>query len=388
MTISHTISPLRILLVGDYSNMHSQLARTLRDMGHDVTVMSEGSGFQDTARDIDIPRRGGRAGGAMLAARLMWPLHGRMRGYDIVALQNPHFFKLGIRRLRYFFDRLKGENGRVFLTAAGTDEFYVREALDPASPLLYNEYRTPDGPAPYPIESPGPFRRWQDADMQAYAEHVYDRVDGIVTGLYEYHVAVTRQFGGGKIFYGGIPIDTAALEVYDIPAEIDCVKFFLGRHRGRYAEKGTGLLEEAAGIVGERHKGRSSLSIIENRPFAEYVGTMRDSHVVLDQIYSYSPATNAMIAMAHGLNVVSGGEPDFYDFVENMSAGSDRETMPRPIINAPVTLDGLVETLDEVVRHPELIRERGLASRRFVERHNDARLVARRFLQAWTKGMQ
>lgn len=368
---------LKILLLGDYSNMHSQLGQTLSRAGHDVTVISAGSGFQDTKRNIDISRRPNKLSGALLAARVMWPLHRYLRGYDIVALQNPHFLQLKPSRIQYFFRRLRRENGAVFLTAAGTDELYVREALDPSSPLRYNEYRVGTEPAPYALTHPQPLQRWQDADMVALANEIYDGIDGIVTALYEYHVAVTRQYGdASKVAYGGIPVDTAALPVYDLEPNPQCVRLFLGRHRGRYSEKGTAILEEAARIVADRHPGRVALNIVENVPYAQYVDTMQGSHVVLDQIYSYSPATNALIAMSHGLNVVTGGEDDYYRFIG--------ETKNRPIINASTNTEQLVNTLEQVVTHPELLRQRGLDGRRFVEKHNDATIVAKRFLDFWT----
>jgi hypothetical protein len=124
------------------------------------------------------------------------------------------------------------------------------------------------------------------------------------------------------------------------------------------------------------HPGKSRLRIIENVPYAEYVKLMCSSHVVLDQIYSYTPATNALIAMSRGLNVVSGGEDDYYDFIG--------EHDNRPIINAPTNVDDLTDVLANVVMHPELIAERGRRSREFVLKHNATNIVAQRYLNFWT----
>ena len=89
----------------------------------------------------------------------------------------------------------------------------------------------------------------------------------------------------------------------------------------------------------DRYPGKAELTIVENRPFDEFVRLLCNSHVVLDQIYSYTPATTALMAMAYGLNTVSGGESDFYDYIG--------EHTLRPVINAPVELDELTETLTE-----------------------------------------
>ncbi|MBR3451702.1 MAG: glycosyltransferase family 1 protein, partial [Muribaculaceae bacterium] len=61
---------MRILFVGDASNLHNCLARQLRLMGHDAVVASNGSRWMDTSRDIDLSRRPGRLG----AVRYVWDI--------------------------------------------------------------------------------------------------------------------------------------------------------------------------------------------------------------------------------------------------------------------------------------------------------------------------
>lgn len=368
---------MRILLIGDYSNMHSQLGCALRMLGHDVTVMSDGCNFQNTARDIDVTRRPGKLSGAMLTFRLLGPLHRHMRGYDVVALQNPHFVTLKPKRLRYIFDRLCGENRSVFLTAAGFDTAYLDMALDPNGPLRYSEWRLGDRPAPFALSHAADLAAWRTPEMRAYHDYVYSRLTGVVSALYEYHIASAAVLGDDKVAYGGIPVDTRLLKPFDMQGSDECVNFFLGRHRERQTEKGTDLLETAARRIVGRYPGHARLAIVENRPWAEYVQLMQSSHVVLDQIYSYSPATNALIAMSHALATVSGAEPEFYRFI-----GEDKSF---PVINAPTDVDALTETLDAIVRERATLAGRGRESREFVVRHNDHLTVARRFVDAWRR---
>ncbi|MDE5595327.1 MAG: hypothetical protein K2I89_07125, partial [Muribaculaceae bacterium] len=66
----------------------------------------------------------------------------------------------------------------------------------------------------------------------------------------------------------------------------------------------------------------------------------------------------------------------YYDFIG--------EHENQPIINAPVTVEGLTDTLEQIVVHPELIADRGRKSREFVERHNDCKTVAQRYLDFWS----
>ena len=54
---------MKILLLGEYSNVHNTLAMGLRALGHQVTVVSNGDFWKDYPRDIDVSRPTGRLGG-------------------------------------------------------------------------------------------------------------------------------------------------------------------------------------------------------------------------------------------------------------------------------------------------------------------------------------
>lgn len=371
--------PLKILLLGDASNYHATLALGLRRLGHEVTVMSDGSRWQKTARDIDISRPfKGKIGGGLLWLDLMTRRHRSMSGYDIVQVATPFFVSLRPERLLTIFNRLKRENGAVFSCALGTDPFYVRECLDPTSPIRYNEWRLFDRPGPLALADPVQMQEWLAPDMLDYTAAVYDRVDGITTVLWEYQAAVERVVDSSRVGYVGLPIDVGSISFNQLsPAGDAPLNLFLGRHSYRQAEKGTDLLEKAARRVVDRSKGRAVFTLVEDRPYDEYCALLDGAHVVLDQIYSYTPATNALLAMARGKIAVSGAEPEFYDFIG--------EHRLRPVINAPVTLDELTATLMRLVDNREMIGMMSRDSRRFVEKHHDCVTVAQRAVDFWTK---
>ena len=47
---------MKILLLGEYSNVHATLAKGLRALGHEVLVVSNGDFWKNYPRDIDIKR--------------------------------------------------------------------------------------------------------------------------------------------------------------------------------------------------------------------------------------------------------------------------------------------------------------------------------------------
>lgn len=368
----------KILLLGDYSNCHRTLATGLRRLGCDVTQASAGSAWMDCERQIDLKRSPGKLGGAMLYWRLRFGnLRRMLRGFDIVAIHEPNFVQLKPERLRPLFDILKRQNGGVFLTAMSTDIGFLDMLEAPDSPLRYSEWFVDGKPSRMYLDNPQKWADWHAPALADYQRYVLDNIDGAVSVLYEYHLGMERTLGRDRAAYGGIPIDTSLFEPVALPESPEKVKLFLGRDRTRKLMKGSDYLEIAAQKVVDRHPDRAELTIVENRPYAEFVQLLKEAHVVLDQIYSYTPATTALMAMAYGLNTVSGGEPEYYDFI------GERDN--RPIINAPIELEPLTQTLEQVVLHPELIAERGRRSREFAVKHNDCVTVAQRYLDFWTR---
>lgn len=368
---------MRILLMGDYSNYHRSLAGALREAGHDVTVASNGSGWMDTDRDIDVSRPyPGKAGGALLWLKLN-RMASKLSGYDVVQINNPIFLNLKPHRVRAVFDRLKRNNRSIFLTAMGTDPFYVKTCTTVGGPLRYNEWMIDGSPGPLQLAQKQVMDEWLSPEMMSHCRYVYENVDGIVTALYEYHQSCLTVVGKDKVAYGGIPIDTQSLVPIRMDGVPTCVNLFLGMHRDRKVEKGTDRILVAARRVAEKYPEKCRLTIVENRPYTEYIELMRNAHVVLDQLYSYTPATNALLAMAYGITAVSGAEPEFYEFIG--------ETDNRPIVNAIPDDRLLYKSLENIVLHPEIIVDNAGKNREFVEKHNDARVVAARFADFWNK---
>lgn len=371
----------KILLLGDYSNCHRALADGLRSIGCDVTQASSGSSWMNCDRQIDTSRTPGKLGGLALAYRMRFgDLSKIFRGFDIVAIHDLNFVQLRPERLLPLFNRLKRLNSSIFLTAMSTDIAFLDMLEAPDSPLRYSEWFVDHKPSRMFMANPKKWDEWHAAPLANYHRHALANLDGAVSVLYEYQLGMQRALGGDKAAYGGIPIDTDKLQPVNLDGKISKVKLFLGRDRYRKLMKGSDYLEIAAKRVVERHPDKAELVIVENRPYSEFVELLKDSHVVLDQIYSYTPATTALMAMSYGLNVVSGAEPEYYDFIG--------EHDNRPIINAPLDCDALTDCIENIVLHPQQIAERGRRSREFVVKHNDAKVVAHRFLDFWTKRLQ
>ena len=364
---------MRILLVGEYSNVHATLAEALRTLGHEVCVISNGDFWKDYPRDIDVARRPGKWGGIRLMARL-YRLLPRLRGYDVVQLINPMFFELKAERLYFFYDYLRSHNGKVFLGAFGMDWYWVHECVY-KRPLRYsdfnigNQLRTDAEAMKYRND-------WLGTQKGKLNRYIADDCDGIITGLYEYDVCY-RPYFPEKTTFIPFPIKVPAKDVLTREAGSGPLRLFIGINRERSAYKGTDIMLQAAQAVCRRHPDLIQLQIAESVPFAEYQQMMDRSDAILDQLYSYTPSMNALLAMSKGIVCIGGGEPENYDII------GEREL--RPIINVEPTYESVVNGLESLVLHPEQLPTLQQESRSYIHRHHNHLEVARRYFDAWQR---
>ena len=374
----HQDSPLKILLFCDASNFHHCLAEGLRRKGHKVVVASDGNRWMDTERDIDLGRIfDNKLGGALLWIKTLRLLQTSLAGFDIVSISNPTFPFLKPSRMQRVLKLLKKNNRHLFVNALGPDSFYVDSCLNNRSNLRYSEWFVEGKPTEFYLKNNREIQNWNDPPLKSLYYDLYCSSVGTTTILYEYDRIWKTFLEDESIGYTGIPIDTEAIKPLSLPDKPEKVKLFLGYKREHMLEKGTDRIMAAAKRVAEKYPDKCSLEIVENIPYKEYLDRMKNAHVVLDQLYSYTPATNALLAMAYGLNTLSGGEQEFYDFIGEQEL--------RPVINAVPDDETLFAILVDVINHPERIKVRGLQGREFVERHHNLEFIADRYLEFWRR---
>ena len=358
---------MRILLLGDYSNVHATLAEGFRALGHECVVASDGDKWRDYGRDIDLKREFGLRGNASFAWRLMRALP-RFRGFDVVQLINPIFLELKAERLAPFYRFLRRHNGRVVLGAFGMDYYWAKVNRE-ERPLRYSDFNMGDT-VRTDAEAVSYHDDWVGTAKERLNRMVADDCDGIVAGLYEYWVTY-RQFGE-KMRFIPFPIrlpDERATGCYDRTGRVG---LFVGISRSRSAYKGTDIMLEAARAVQERWPDRMQLCVANGVPFAQYQKMMDESDAILDQLYSYTPAMNALMAMSKGIVNIGGGEPENYEIL------GEREL--RPIINVQPNYQSCYEEIEGLVLHPERLPELKRQSIEYVRRHHEYVKVARQYL--------
>ena len=360
---------MKILLLGEYSNVHWTLAEGLRRLGHEVTVVSNGDFWKDYPRDFSLVRHEGRMGRYQYILRLA-SLLPRMKGYDIVQVINPMFLELKAERIFPVYRFLRRHNRRVVMGAFGMDYFWVHTCDSETSPFRYSDFNI--GPARrHNADAEKERADWLGTKKQQLNELIATDCDAIVAGLYEYWKCYEPAFPKKTTFIP-FPIN---MEKCTLRAPLhsvgEPVRIFIGISRNRSEYKGTDVMLRAAERLKADFPDEVVLTVAEGLPFAEYCERMNNSHLILDQLYSYTPAMNALQAMSQGIICVGGGEPENYSILG--------ENELRPIVNVQPTEESVYAELRTLVEHPERIAQMQRESIAYVKRHHDYVDVARRY---------
>lgn len=357
---------MKILLLGEYSNVHATLAKGLRLLGHEVTVASNGDFWKDYPRDIDLSRRPGRLGGLKLMAKVC-SLLPRWGGYDVVQLINPMFLELRAEHIAPIYRYLRKHNKKMVLCAMGMDYYWVSECTY-RKPLRYSDFNIGDR-VRTDEAAVREQRDWIGTAKEQLNKMIASDCDHIVAGLYEDYVCYKPYFKQKTAFIP-LPIDLPSLSSqYSVPTPP--LRVFIGISKGRSQYKGTDIMLRAAEDVLKKYPDRMELRKAEGVPFAEYQKMMDGSDAILDQLYSYTPSMNPLLAMSKGIICIGGGEPENYEIL------GEREL--RPIINVEPTYESVYHELEQLVLHPERITILKHQSIEYVRRHHDFASVARQY---------
>ena len=374
---------MRILLIGEYSNVHWTLAEGLRALGHEVTVVSDGDGWKDYPRDINLKR--GPLNSQLSTLNYLWDLakiFPRLRGYDIVQLINPVFLDLRAERIWPFYRYLRRHNGRVFMGAFGIDHYWVKVGMD-CKTFRYSDFNFGSQLRDYPFMHTM-IADWLNGTKGLLNQRIAEDCDGIITGLYEYEMCY-RPYYPSKTRFIPFPINLSSVTptstINPQPSSINhkpsTINLFIGIQRSRSSYKGTDVMLAALQRLKKDYPNRLDIFKAENVPFAQYQEMMNNSHALLDQLYSYTPGMNGLLAMAKGLVLVGGGEPEHYDLLG--------ERVLRPIINVQPTEEDVYQQIaTRLLSGKEDIHQLQLDSIEYIRRHHDHIKVAKQYVDLYT----
>lgn len=359
---------MKILLLGEYSNVHHTLCEALRRAGHEVLLISDGDGWKDYPRDVDLHRRFSGPFGSLVYLCELAALLPRMRGFDVVQLINPQVLYLKPRWNRWLFDYLKRHNRVVSLGCFG-DDYYVVNRMQQPDFLAYTDFVVGTKVIDHPLNRQR-IQTWCDPERRALTEHAATHADCLMACLYEYYKVYEQEGFGEKLHYLPLPIESKKEKGKGKNRENSAVRVLLAVQKQRGAMKGTDQMEPLLVRLANEYPDQIDLHRIESVPFEQYCQEVEDADVIVDQLYSYTPAMTALEAMRRGKVVITGGERYELEGV----------WYEAPVINLrPFADEENYQKLRETLLDRNKIARLSEDSQAYVEKYHDADLVASLF---------
>lgn len=363
---------MRILLLGEYSNVHWTLAEGLRSLGHEVCVISNGDFWKNYTRDISLVRKQGKLNGIKYLLKT-YSLLPRLRGYDIVQIINPMFLELKAERIRPIYHYLRRHNRKFFMGAHGMDAFWVDACTREPHIFRYSDFNIGEQKITnaYTLEQQ---KDWSNTPKSKLNHEIADDCNGIIASMYEYHTAYKEKYSH-KLTYIPFPINTSIEQEKKYYNKARKIRFFIGIQKERSIYKGTDIMLRALKRIEKEFPEDCEILKAENTPFHQYTRYINDCDIQLDQLYGYSPGMNALLAMSKGKIVVGGAEEECYEIL------GEKEL--RPMINVTPSEEDVYQKLKWLIENKEHIVQLQKESILFIKKHNDYIKVAKEYLNFW-----
>ena len=363
---------MKILLLGEYSNLHATLADGLRQLGHEVLVVSDGTNIYNYRRDISLYRKNnGPWETGKFLVKLMATLP-KLRNFDIVQLINHDFLAIKAERQFGIYRYLRKHNRHVVLGAFGNDWQWVKTNLEDR-PFRYGEFYVGEKIRDN-VYTKRVVREWYGSTKGELSRFIANDCDAIISCLYEYLVSYEHDYPQ-KTHFVPLPIVPKTDVRVQPRTARQPVRFFLGIKRNLMEYKGTDIFYEALQRIKQQYPDHCEITVVEDLPFDEYVKQMQFQDAILDQAYSYTPAMNALEAMSRGLICIGGGEEENYAIIN--------EHELRPIINILPNVESVYHALEQLIQHPERIPILQQQSIDYVKKHHDYINIARQYEQIY-----
>lgn len=393
---------MKILLIGEASFLHNTLKKGLVERGHRVLTLSDGNGWHDAPRDIDLRRDGrwGKLGGLRVVWQLLRHLP-QLCGNDVVQIHNYQFVPLMYRWNTLLLRFLKLTNRRVVKGCFGDDpQIFRRQAQGvPAysdtywSGQLQNAELHRDRIAE--VIEHGAEASWRKTTHMA---------DALVACLYEYWLDYNEPPYAAKLHYIPLPMECEEMVRWCDGEMVKCVgndalspshpndsqlptnlttspphplTILIGLQPKRDFMKGAMKIAAFVEEVARRHPGKVQIKYVEGVPYDEYMHLLAEADVLVDQLYSYTPSMNSLAAMARGTVVIGGGEEEYYEFIG--------EDTLRPIINVrpDVPDEENIAAIERALFTDGMLERMAQESIQFVHKYHDYRLVAKQYEQLY-----
>lgn len=359
------MSIMRVLLLGEFSGFYLNLKQGLQEIGVDVTLAANGDGWKKIeGADRELYRTEDKNPIKKLYFEVIEPVlkANDFSGYDVVSMVNSKIFYPQINS--YIFNRLKANNGSVFISLAGsTYSLYKAWKEKKIGYYIYD-----DNPESTKIYESNGLKAQMQRKTEAYVE---ENADGIIPIMYEYAVGIRNNKNCRKTI--PIPFDVSKVKYHENKVK-DKIVFFHGLLREK--DKGTQYIREAFDIIKRKYPNDVECIMAGRLPLKEYLDVLSRTNVLVDQCKEHCWGLNACYAMAEG-KVVLGGA----------SRNSLKEfgLTDTPVKHIGPSVEQIVCQMERLIEERREIEKFGYESRKFVETFHNHIEIAQQYVEEWSK---
>lgn len=357
---------MKILLIGEFSSVHSTLKEGLIELGHDVVVASSGDGYRNIVRDINYASKlKGKFGVIESTSHILLAVP-KFKGFDVVQLMHPIFFPVNLNNLnKFLITFLKKHNASLFLLGAGAinQDSYIADYYKNNHP--YPEYYIN-------LLKENQNNGWSLSRAGIkYNNFLHNKIDGYIPIMYEYAQGYRNVSYQKPCSTIPIPINTNKINYND---NIINSKIVIFHGITRPIEKGTFIIKKAMENIRKKYPNDVEIIIDGHMSLEKYQKTINKANVIIDQTYSISYGVNAVISMAMGKVVLGGGHPECLKEFDVNSC---------PIIPIRPNVKDIENKLSYIIENRNIIPELGRQSRIYVENVHDYLKIAQKFINVW-----
>jgi glycosyltransferase involved in cell wall biosynthesis len=354
----------KVILIGDYSGLHLQLFKGLKNLGVNVKFIGYRNGWRDNEVDIalDSPYRGfiGKIH-ANLTPILKWK---HLVGGHVVQFVSVNVFNTRFGITKFLVAFIAKFNKRVYLLGAGCVSRNVQLYKTHGSNICHGCLRLDQRKKT--CRSVG--------ERSIDNENIFhSAIHGYIPIVFDYQY--TDSVFCDSISKSGIvpiPIHMADLDdLYTYP--VGKIHFFHGISRSGF--KGSDSIVPALQSLKSKYPELVEVTIVEKLPYNEYISKLRSADVIVDQLYGFGLGMNALFSMAMGKLVVTSDPSKTYD---QICPGEEI-----PIISTGFNSILLKEKLEWIVQNKENAFSIAKNARKFIVAHHDSEKVAKQYLDIW-----
>lgn len=383
---------MKVILIGEYSGVHTNLAKSLKRKNIDITTLSDGDSYKNFKPDIKVKynRLVSKNKFINFILKIYYLLImylgltgliqilkyinvlKKIKGYDIVQVINPICLSGYGSIVNYFFFKfLIRNNKKIFLCCLGDDYVWVKGSLNNKnfkSMFYFFKFSRIE-------QFFHPFKYTHGFFYKELNKLVLSNSQNYIPGLYDYYHYY-------QVYNKCTPIIPVPIEEVELVQPLNFngypIKIFHGWQPNKEYRKGNYLFDEAVKKIIKKYPNKVEYMVVGGIPYAEYIKSFNDSHIFLDQCMSMDQGVNALIAMAAGKVVFSGICSELINYYN-----LDDSTLP--VINSKPDVEYLFSKIEEVILNPDLISKYSNNAIKFISANHSMNKVADSYIQVWRK---